>query len=222
MVVVALLFVLFFFFKDDDDPDSEKDGGDFWQTGQKSQKDAWIGWNFGVDTKVQIKEFLVDNNYTPRVFHDIALEGSNDGSEWIAIMNTGKINWTAHNQAKTFQVGDNWKQKPAYNMVRIFNSEFDPTGSHALIGKLKFVGSASTCTASTSSTVTTTSAGTTTTATTTAIRTTATTFPKSGTSAIRKRYRDAIVMTGNGAALVHSAEATSYMYTEHKSLARLE
>ena len=141
--------------KDDDDPGSAKDGGDFWQTAQESQKDAWIGWNFGVGTKVQIKEFLVDNNYTPRVFQKIALEGSNDGFEWIAIMNTGKINWTEHNQAKTFQVGDNWTKKPAYSMVRIFNCEFDPTGSHALIGKLKFVGSASTCSTKTTTSATT-------------------------------------------------------------------
>jgi hypothetical protein len=98
-------------------------------------------WNWGTKKKVQIMEFLVDNNYTPRVFHSIVLEGSNDGEAWEAIMYTGNIGWTAHNQAKTFQVGDNWKQKPAYHMIRIFNYAYDSSGSLALIGKLKFVGS---------------------------------------------------------------------------------
>ena len=137
---VVLLCFLLLIFQADDDPDSQNNGGDFWQTNPKSQQGAWLGWNWGTKTKVQIKEFLVDNNYTPRVFHNIALEGSNDGSSWELIMYTGKIDWTAHNQAKTFQVGDKWKQKPAYHMVRIFNYEYDSSGSHALIGALKFVG----------------------------------------------------------------------------------
>lgn len=130
-------------FDDNDDPDSQKDGGDFWQTNGKSQQGAFIGWNFGTKVKVKVKEFLVDNNYTPRVFHSIVLEGSNDGSAWEAIMYTGNIGWkpNVHDEAKTFQVGDAWKQKKAFHQIRIFNYAYDSSGSHALIGKLKFVGS---------------------------------------------------------------------------------
>jgi hypothetical protein len=40
-------------FDDNDDPDSQKDGGDFWQTNTNSQAGAYIGWDFGSKKKVR-------------------------------------------------------------------------------------------------------------------------------------------------------------------------
>lgn len=127
-------------FDNNDDPDGKKGGGDFWQTAHVGQAGAWLGWNFGKKTKVKIMSFLVDNNYTPRVFQRILLEGSDDGSVWELIYDTTRISWTNHQQEKIFDVGDNWKEKKSYHMVRIFNKEYDSSGEHALIGKLKFMG----------------------------------------------------------------------------------